>query len=269
MTLPDTLKIELKPRVSLEMVLIPEGRFRIGTRGYSDDEQPLCEVVLSDFYLGVFPVTQSQFAVWRPKHRNGFSGVGRSRHPAETISWFDAVSYCEWLNSTCLSELPSGYRFCLPSECQWEYACRLSVDQSGQRQILETDYYTGDGVAALDAAGWHAGNSESKTHPVGQKAGTSLGLYDLHGNVWEWCRDAWCDDPYFRYDWGEKNPEVRAADVGFSELDAHRVVRGGSWLNPSRDCRAAYRYYWDPGIRSGARGFRVCACSGPRANQHR
>ena len=275
--LPDTATQDANPNQSprpsdtsqsMLFVRIPNGSFRVGSRGYSQREQPVCEVVLSDFYLGVFPVTQSQFAVWRPDHANWFSGVGRSRHPAESISWFDAVSYCEWLNATCVSQLPSGYRFCLPSECQWEYACRLSVDKSGQRQILEMEYYTGDGVAALEAAGWYDGNSESKTHPVGQKAGTSLGLYDLHGNVEEWCRDAWSDDPYFRYDWGEEDPEVRAADVGKSESDAHRVFRGGSWDDTSGNCRAACRFGGPvDGYRD--RGFRVCACSGPRAVQPR
>ncbi|MFM8727236.1 MAG: formylglycine-generating enzyme family protein, partial [Planctomycetaceae bacterium] len=111
MTLPKQLKIKLKSRVSLELVHLPGGRFQIGSRGYYEDEQPLCEVTVSDFYLGVFPVTQSQFAAWRKDHQNGFSGRGHGRHPAERVSWPEAVSYCDWLTEQCVDQLPSGYFF--------------------------------------------------------------------------------------------------------------------------------------------------------------
>ena len=104
---------------------------------------------------------------------------------------------------------------------------------------------------------------------MGRKTGTSLGLYDLHGNLREWCRDAWSSTGYFEFGWGEKDPEVRAADVGKSESDALRVVRGGCWVGDSWDCRAAYRNNGVPGYRPWDLGFRVCACSGPRAVQHK
>ncbi|MFM7921163.1 MAG: formylglycine-generating enzyme family protein, partial [Planctomycetaceae bacterium] len=216
---------------SMLFVRIPGGRFRIGSRGYYTDEQPLCEVTVSDFYLGVFPVTQSQFAAWRKDHQNHFSGRGHGRHPAEQVSWPEAVSYCDWLTEQCVDQLPSGYFFCLPSECQWEYACRLHFDGAGVRGILESEYYTGDGESALSAAGWYDGNSGDTTHAVGALRGTTTGLYDLHGNVDEWCRDAWSEDSYARISWGQLDPEVRSSDVGASESDAQRVVRGGCWRN--------------------------------------
>ncbi|MFM7863363.1 MAG: formylglycine-generating enzyme family protein, partial [Planctomycetaceae bacterium] len=128
----------------------------------------------------------------------------------------------------------------------------------------ESEYYTGDGESALSAAGWYGGNSGGSTHAVGALRGTTTGLYDLHGNVEEWCRDAWSADSYARISWGQLDPEVRASDVGVSESDALRVVRGGGWNYGPRYCRAAVRYRRDPDDRNGNRGFRVCACSGPR-----
>ncbi|MFM8725179.1 MAG: formylglycine-generating enzyme family protein, partial [Planctomycetaceae bacterium] len=135
---------------------------------------------------------------------------------------------------------------------------------AGVRAILESEYYTGDGESALSAAGWYDGNSGDTTHAVGALRGTTTGLYDLHGNVEEWCRDAWSADSYARISWGQLDPEVRASDVGASESDAQRVVRGGSWGSAPRYCRATIRYRRYPGYRLRFRGFRVCACSGPR-----
>ena len=252
----------------LLFVRIPGGRFRLGSHEGRRIEEPRVEVELSDFYLSVFPVTQSQYALWRPEHKNGFMGAEFADHPAENMDWSAAVGYCEWLNAGFSAGLPSGFRFCLPSECQWEYASRLSKGSSGA-VCVETEYSNGDGASSLSAVGWYEGNSGGRTHRVGELVGTDFGLYDMHGNVEEWCRDAWASDAYFRYDWGEKNPEVRAADVGKSESDAHRVIRGGGWGITSRNCRAACRYVGNPDFGYRNRGFRVCACSGPRANQPR
>ena len=263
-----TLQIQLSDQQVLKLVHLPGGRFRLGSHDGVSYEEPRVEVELSDFYLSVFPVTQSQYALWRPEHKNDFGGAEYSDHPAETMDWSSAVGYCEWLNAGFSAGLPSDFRFCLPSECQWEYASRLSRGSSGAF-CVETEYSNGDGASSLSAVGWYEGNSGGRTHRVGELVGTDFGLYDMHGNVWEWCRDAWASDAYSRYGWGELDPELGAADVGESESGAHRVIRGGSWFYPSLYCRAAFRCSRIPGYRYRYRGFRVCACSGPRANQHR
>jgi formylglycine-generating enzyme required for sulfatase activity len=232
---------------------IPAGEFRMGTRGEYADEEPIHRVRLTQpFYLGQFPVTQAQYAAFRPDHQNEFPGD--SRRPVENVSWNDAMAYCAWLNDRSSVVWPAGlveFTARLPSESQWEYACRGGT---------ETEFHTGDGAIALAAAGWYGGNSNDQTHPVGLKAPNALGLYDMHGNVWEWCADPWLEDSYkLRVD-GVCDPEVTEQEV---EGDVLRVVRGGSWFLWARYCRAANRYRFGPEDRNRNLGFRVCLFPGP------
>ena len=118
-------------------------------------------------------------------HQNDFKG--HPDHPAENLTWDDAMMFCAWLNETRRAALPEGYVATLPTEAEWEYACRAGTD---------TEYSTGDGAAALDAAGWFDGNSDGTTRPMGKKAPNLFGLHDTHGNVWEWCWDVWDADAY-------------------------------------------------------------------------
>jgi formylglycine-generating enzyme required for sulfatase activity len=221
--------------------------FRMGGRGFYDYEEPPHLVRLTrPFYLGAYPVTQAEFLAWKPDHEFDFGG--RPQNPAERVTWDEAMAYCDWLNRLCYEQIPSGYVAGLPSEAQWEYACRAGT---------ETEYYTGDGETALLEAGWFAGNSGRSTQPVGQLKANSFGLYDMHGNVHEWCRDAWDKHVYkCRVD-GACDPEEPG------EPGAYRVVRGGSWDYWAWLCRSAYRDGWELGGWEGILGFRVCLLSGP------
>lgn len=243
----------------MDFRLLPAGKFRMGARGYDASEEPIHTVrITRPFYMGVYPVTQAQFRVWTTvaeiQHKNGFSGDNRCRHPAENLDWLQASAFCIWLNETHSESFPAGYHAGLPTEAQWEYACRAGSD---------TDYHTGDGKTALAVAGWYAGNAESETHPVGTRAANAFGLYDMHGNVWEWCLDAWDADAYKQRISGICDPMVTASDVRTTEENADRVIRGGSWFNSAGFCRASYRFGWRPVFRDWNRGFRVCLFFGP------
>jgi formylglycine-generating enzyme required for sulfatase activity len=268
---PSDWTLELSPGVAMSFRHLPGGRFRMGARGYYEDEEPVHEVTLRDFYLAVFPVTQRQFAVWTAAegrtHKNEFSGAQYGEHPAESMSWFEARDYCAWLTECFGDQFPVGMAAGLPTESQWEYASRLMQDERGQVRVSETEYYTGDGIAALKQAGWFSQNSGGSTRPVGQLQGTDFGLYDLHGNVDEWCRDAYSADAYKQRGAVVSDPCVTAAEIGESEDSARRVFRGGSWGNSAWVCRSAYRGGGRPDDRHRFQGFRVCLFSGPVPGQ--
>lgn len=257
--LPETVSLQLSPDISLELRLIPwvpSDSFLMGSRGNYADEEPMHRVHISrPFYLGIFPVTQEQFKVWTEKagiaHQNGFPD--HPQHPAENMDWHEATAFCDWITITNAKYLPSGYVAGLPTEAQWEYACRAGT---------ETEYHTGDGEAALAAAGWYRRNSESSTQRVGQQANNEWGLYDMHGNVWELCQDAWEAKAYRKRSDGVCDPIVTSDDK-----DVSRVIRGGSWVNSPVNCRSAVRRRWRPDYRDGFRGFRVCLSPGPSTSE--
>ena len=262
--------------VSLQLIRIPAGDFLMGSRGRMSWEEPVHEVRIPfDFYLGKFPVTQQQFAVWANAtdldhknhffyHKNHFPY--NDHNPAERMSWDDSVRFCIWLsdlyehNQLADQDWPSGYRCALPSEAQWEYACSAwseSTHDNGSVRMY-TEYHTGDGEGALQQAGWYDSNSDSRTHVVGGKAGNRHGLYDMHGNVDEWCADSWSDEAYTYRAGTVEDPLVLHDDV-------YRVLRGGSWRNRPTYCRSAYRSkyrrdnrYWYVGFRVGL--FPVQSC---------
>ena len=265
--------LELKwPDHDIKMAFrhIPAGSFRMGSRGYYPDEEPVHEVRIPEsFWLAETPVTQAQFALWtRAKgieHENHFKG--NPNHPAENMTWSDAIKYCAWLTRVKAGEMP-GLIVCLPTEAEWEYACRGGTDPASGG--VNTEYYTGDGEAALAEAGWYDGNAESKTHPVKQKKANDFGLYDMHGNVWEWCHDEWddsayrkrvdgCEDPGFQDRAGEWNSGLQL----MTKENRVRVMRGGSWNNSAGLCRSAYRDWYAGSVWFWSRGFRVCLVPGP------
>lgn len=241
------LTLDLGNHIEMSFQLIPAGSFRMGSRGYYRGEEPRHLVhITQPFYLGTFPVTQQQFAQWKAEHKNYFAN--HPLHPAENIDWHEATEYCSCLTVNCGNQLPTGYEAGLPTEAQWEYACRAGTD---------TEYHTGDGEAALAATGWYDGNSKLQTQPVGQLSANDHGLYDMHGNVWEWCADAWDEHAYQKRVNGVCDPFIDGGN------NAGRVFRGGGWNYSPWNFRSACRDWGRPVIRIGNQGFRVCLFLGP------
>jgi len=250
----DTPSQTFTSNIGMEFVLIPHGEFTMGTpkekldaiaggdasyRGLIEHEAPQHRVHISQpFYLGKYPVTQAQ---WEAVMGNNPSRFNRNPdHPVEPLSWYDVQAFLKKLN-----ELERGRDYRLPTEAEWEYACRAGT---------ETPRYHED----VDAIAWYRGNSESQTaltHPVGQKLPNAWGLCDMLGNVWEWCRD------------GKRNytADTVTDPLGPTEAYACRVIRGGSWDSPGRVrvARAADRLSRHPrDDKARYLGFR-CAMSVP------
>ena len=158
--------------------------------------------------------------------------------PVETVSWEDCQGFIAKVDAEARRQFGGGAR--LPTEAEWEYACRAGT----------TGRYGGNGN--LDDMGWYSGNSGSETHPVGQKRTNAWGFYDMHGNVWEWCSD-W----FGSYEGDATDPIGAASGV-------NRVLRGGSWDSLARFCRSAFRFRLNPGNRRDGDGFRLCCSAGPR-----
>jgi formylglycine-generating enzyme required for sulfatase activity len=209
---------------------IPPGSFLMGSDRH-DDEKPVHRVAITrGFYMGVYPVTQAQ---WKEVMGNNPSAFrGDDNRPVENVSWDDCQEFCERLRRR--DDKP--YR--LPTEAEWEYACRAGTT---------TEFCTGDGEGALKEAGWYRGNSDGKTHAVGRLAPNAWGLYDLHGNVWQWCQDRY--GPY---------PAGAVEDQKGPEQGAYGVRRGGSWLHNPDYCLASRRNADPPDSHYHDVGCRVC-----------
>jgi formylglycine-generating enzyme required for sulfatase activity len=234
--------------IGIELLLIRPGEFLMGSPDSDKDahghERPRHQVrITKAFYLGKYPVTQGQYQRLMGKNPSWFSKSGKgkgktgkedtSQAPVENVSWNDAVEFCKRLSEKEKRE----YR--LPTEAQWEYACRAGS---------QTRWCFGDEKAGLGEYGWFEGNSGRRTHPVGQKKPNAWGLYDMHGNVWEWCRDWWGKDYY---------PKSPADDPPGPQAGARRVLRGGCWYIHAAHCRSAERFSFPPEIRGNCQGLRV------------
>jgi len=213
-----------------------------------DDEKPQHRVrITRPFYLGVTEVTQGQYRGMTGENPSLFKGSDDL--PVEQVSWYDAIAFCNKLSEreglkpyyqsgAGVQSGGDGYR--LPTEAEWEYACRAGTS---------TRYSFGDDEASLGEYAWFGGNSSvPKTHPVGQKRPNKFGLYDMHGNVWEWCWDGY-DKDYYR-----QSPVVDATGPLQASL---RVNRGGGWDSGSRVPKSAFRSYGLRDDRSSYRGFRL------------
>ena len=195
------------------------------------EEKPGHPVTLTQpFYMGKYDVTQEQYQQVIGTNPSNFKGKD---NPVETVSWDDAQKFCEKL-----SEL-SHQAVRLPTEAEWEYGCRAGTT---------TTYYSGDTDKDLDRVAWYGANSKSTTHPVGQKEPNVFGLYDMHGNIWQWCQDFYGEDYYGKSE--AENPQGPTQG-------AFRVLRGGSWYGGPVYCRSAGRFGSGPGGRSYGVGFRV------------
>ncbi|MEM8485582.1 MAG: SUMF1/EgtB/PvdO family nonheme iron enzyme [Bacteroidota bacterium] len=216
--------------IGMEFVRIEPGTFMMGSNEY-DSEKPVHQVTISKgFYLGKYPITQEEWQAVMGENPSNFKG---KRHPVESISWTDAQEFIKRLNER--ESCHGCHR--LPTEAEWEYACRAGTT---------TAYRFGDREEQLGAYAWYWENSGKKTHPVGQKQPNPWGLYDMHGNVWEWVED-W----YGPYSSGaQTDPKGLNSGSG-------RVVRGGGWYDDAGNARSAFRDYWWPDARNLYVGFRV------------
>ncbi len=230
--LPKTLSLDLALNVKMDFVLISPGMFEMGGLDY-DNEKPIHRVdVGHHFYMGIHPVTQVQ---WKCLAGDNPSSFKNPERPVENVSWTMAQDYIEVLNRKI-----EGYRFRLPSEAEWEYACRAGSN---------TKYCFGEGKNLLNEYGWFDENSRLMTQPVGRKRANAWGLYDMHGNVYEWCLDEWHDS--------YQNAPADGAPWGNSERAEYRVLRGGSWAYYAAYCRSAFRYRSEPTTVKNNIGFRL------------
>ncbi|MHC5059043.1 MAG: formylglycine-generating enzyme family protein [Planctomycetota bacterium] len=233
--IPVEKSIDLGADVTMALGLVPAGTFMMGGHA-QDDEGPLHEIVVTKpFYLGKHEVTQAQYEQVVGANRSYLRGPDR---PVERVSWGDATEFRRRLSHR------TGENFCLPSEAQWEYACR-----AGSRG----EYCFGGDESRLGEYAWYGDNSGEKTHPVGMKRPNAWRIYDAHGNVWELCADRF-DSRYYENSPSENPGGPAAGDC--------RVARGGSCVAVEGECRSAARLSFDQKDRGGAMGFRVAASIG-------
>jgi len=222
---------------NIETVWIAPATFMMGSPANEPDragDEPRHQVTITGgFWLGKYEVTQAQ---WEQVMGTNPSAFRAADQPVDSVSWNDCQEFIRRLNT-----LPVGGRYRLPTEAEWEYACRAGTSSR---------FNLGGADTALDRAGWYSGNSGDTTHPAGWKQPNALGLYDMHGNVWEWCQD-W----YAAYPW-------EATDPAGPSSGAYRVLRGGSWRDNAGNCRSASRNYDDPAYKKHNFGFRV-VCDSP------
>jgi formylglycine-generating enzyme len=255
--------------IGARLKLIPPGEFLMGSPDSepdpSTDQKPQHLVhILRPFYLGVYQVTRGEFRRFveavgyrTEAEKDGKGGYGwvevekkwvqdprfdwmtpgfeqTDEHPVVNVSWNDAFALCNWLSQE------EGQRFRLPTEAEWEYACRARTT---------TRFSFGDDESALVMHGWYQANSSGRTHRVGRKPPNAFDLHDMHGNVWEWCWD-WYDGDYYK-----ESPLVDPR--GPEEPMRRRVFRGGSWFNGSLSARSMFRRGGIPQNRDSAMGMRL------------
>ncbi len=216
-----------------EMIFVKGGEFMMGDdESEFDREKPAHRVRVNDFYMARYPVTQR---LWEMVMGNTPSRFEGDRRPVEQVSWDDAQAFIKKLNAFTQRQ----YR--LPTEAEWEYAARGGVLSEG---------YQFAGSDKLKQVGWYTENSSGETHEVGQKYPNELGLYDMSGNVWEWCAD-----------WYGDYPQVVQTNPTGPTSGSHRVRRGGSWRHSAESCRVSNhnRNFDSPDYRNNSLGFRVAS----------
>ncbi|MEM8610789.1 MAG: SUMF1/EgtB/PvdO family nonheme iron enzyme [Cyanobacteria bacterium P01_H01_bin.105] len=226
----ETKAIDLGNGVTLELVYIPSGKFLMGSSEQEGrmDEKPQHKVTVPEIWMGKYPVTKAQYEAVMGKNPNHFSGAS---NPIEQVSWSDAIAFCEKASQN------TGIAFRLPSEAEWEYACRAGTT---------TPYFFGDDLTSEQA---NFGCTEGALSPVGSYLPNSFGLYDMHGNVWEWCLD-------HRHQNYKGAPNDGSAWISDND-SSYRIMRGGTWaLNPN-DCRSARRFVSYLNDCGNSFGFRV------------
>jgi len=255
---------ELEDGIKMEFMPMPSGHFMMGSNEGDDDERPVHRMEFrKSFWMAKTEVTNQQYDQYeqfkqlyvpelskqkdekqkRNLEKNEVLMPMGAEYPVCYVSWDDAMEFCKWVTKKerRRGRLPEGYEYTLPTEAEWEYACRAGT--------------TGSYAGNVDSMAWYKKNSGGRTNPVGQKKPNAWGLHDMHGNVWEWCADDW----YASYTNAPVNGSQRGDaydeyEVDRSRIDEdgntyrlhspeHRVVRGGSWSYSALACRSANRYY--------------------------
>jgi len=260
----DTFDISLPGGQKIRFCWIPPGSFRMGSRGYRFDEEPVHDVKITrGFWMAETPVTQAQWmnyvtdqekqGITRYEFWNqGKFSFENSDYPATDINYWEAWMLCYWLNEYFLEQLPSGFITGLQTEAEWEYSCRAGT---------ETEFYTGDGKVALEKAGWFRDNSDNQHQSVKQKEKNAFGLYDMHGNIFEWFADIWDAEAYKKWEIGYENSSSRELlnmaicrdGESFEQMGIWRpnlsddcLILGGSWDVEAVWCCSAFRSWAKP-----------------------
>ena len=256
----DKIQFEIRAKVTggamPDMVFVQGGTYQMGSNDGGSDEKPVHTVTVSSFNISKYEITNAQYCKFLNEKGNQKEGGakwldikdndcriyksggtyypenGYKKHPVVEVTWYGAKAYCQW----------AGGR--LPTEAEWEYAAR-----GGVKTIHESSQTKYAGSNNINDVAWFTKNSGNKTNPVGTKQPNELGIYDMSGNVWEWCSD-WYDKDYYKNS-PENNPKGASSN-------SYRVLRGGSWLNNANNCRSAYRNGIDPVNSYDYLGFRIC-----------
>jgi formylglycine-generating enzyme required for sulfatase activity len=276
---PTTHMIDLGGGVKLELVRIPRGQFVMGEQAGYQDEQPLTRVkIAKPFWMGKFEITNKQYARFDPYHDSKFEhkgswvfseghlgwGLNHPKQPVVRVSWKEAVAFCRWLSEKI------GQKVTLPTEAQWEWACRAGTDGPTHYGDLDDDFsefanmadvtikqlaYDTDGPYTMDLVPRDARFNDGRlvTADVGSYQPNAWGLHDMHGNVWEWTRSSYEPYPYRAED--RRN---RVTDAG------RKVARGGSWRDRPKYCRSAVRLSYPAWQKIYNVGFRVVVESDPQ-----
>lgn len=218
--------MQVEGAVGIKLVFIPAGEFQMGSENGDSEQKPVHRVQITEpFWMGKYEVTQAQWEAVMGRNPSNFRGC--SQCPIDQVSWNDCQDFIRKLNAK-----GDGNTYRLPTEAEWEYACRAGT--------------TGDFAGSLETMGWYGENSGNKPHPVGKKQANAWGLYDMHGNVCEWCQD-----------WFEKYPSNIVTNPTGPSTGSGRIRRGGGWGNTAEYCRSATRLSDSPGARGSNLGFRL------------
>ena len=237
-------QVSLTTTHGIDLIGIPSGSFQMGSKynlAYYTGDEPAHTVRLTKaFFLGKTEVTQAQ---WRAVMGSNPSYNKGDKLPVENVSWEDCIKFCEELTKRehDSGALPTGWKYTLPTEAQWEYACRAGTN---------TEYSFGDSKSGLGAHAWYSGNSGDETHSVGGKKANPWGFLDMHGNVYEWCLD-----------WHGDYPSGSVTDPSGPNSAQTRVIRGGSYSASAVPLRSANRFFRTPGSRYSVVGVRLAMIS--------
>ncbi len=223
--------------ITPEMVFVKGGKFNMGSNLGGEDERPVHQVSVSDFFIGKYEITQYQWRSVMDKDTNKCYFEGCDSCPVERVSWYNVEAFINKLNEL------TKMQYRLPTEAEWEYAARGGLLSKGYK-------FSGGNIDWKVA--WNVGNSKGTTHPAGRKEANELGIHDMSGNVFEWCSDFY--SPTWYKESGTENPAGPSG--GF-----FHIIRGGSWFYDNAGLRIADRESANPSFRYGYVGFRVCRSS--------